>query len=68
MKIETLKLYVRYIIIAFVLYLTWKITSIEYINALKEGREGVLQVTTGSVFGALTLILNWHFTQSIDKE
>jgi len=68
MNLTIIKLFARYIIIAFVLYLTWKITSLEYINALQEGREGVLQVATGSAFGALTLILNWHFSQSIDKD
>jgi len=63
---KTIKLIARYIIITYILYLTYMVTSVEYINALGEGKAGILQVSTGAVFGALTLILNFHFREGID--
>lgn len=66
MEEKNIKLVARYIIIAFVLYLCYMVTSLEYILAIEESKSGVLQVTTGSIFAALTLILNYHFNTKVD--
>jgi hypothetical protein len=64
---ESIKLVVRYIIIGFIMYLAYMVTSIEYINALGENKVGVLQVATGSVFGSLSMILGFHFNSKVEK-
>lgn len=63
---ETMKLTARYAIIVYVLYLTYMVTSIEYINEF-DNKTSVLQVITGSVFAALTLIIKFHFDTKVDK-
>ena len=76
-KKEMIKLIARYIIICYLLYLTWIVISPEYVKSLKEaspvstGPVGVLQVIISAVFGALTLVLKFHFetkpNNTIDK-
>ncbi|WP_324171971.1 hypothetical protein [Sulfurimonas sp.] len=64
---EIIKVGVRYIIIGFIMYLAYMVTSIEYINALGENKAGVLQVATGAVFGSLSMILGFHFNSKVEK-
>jgi hypothetical protein len=64
---ESIKIGVRYIIIGFIMYLAYTVTSIEYINALGENKAGVLQVATGAVFGSLSMILGFHFNSKVEK-
>ena len=61
-----LKITARYIIIAFVLYLSYKVTSLHYINSYRN--EGyALNTIVVSVLGALTLIIKHHFTTKVDN-
>ncbi|WBC28525.1 hypothetical protein TPMD03_51 [Thiohalocapsa phage LS06-2018-MD03] len=55
------KLIIRNIILAFLLFLTYKVTSVEYLLMLKEMEQFVAGSIVGSVFGALTLVLKFHF-------
>ena len=64
---KNVKLVIRYLILSFVMYLAYTVTSIEYINALDDGKDGVLQVVIGAVFGALTMILNFHFSTKVEE-
>lgn len=66
--IKNLKLAIRYIILGFILYLAAMVTSIEYINSFEDSKDGVLQVIIGAIFGALTMILNFHFNSKVDKD
>lgn len=49
------------------MYLAYMVTSIDYINALDDDKASVLQVTTGSVFGALAMVLKFHFDTKVEK-
>lgn len=63
---KDIKLFVRYGIIAFVVYLAWVVVSPTYIATFTDSTVNVLQVIVGSVFAALTIILRYHFKESID--
>lgn len=62
-----MKLLIRYIMIVFVMFLAYTVTSAEYLNIIKSSVEPMtLNVIVGAVFGALTLILKSHFESKID--
>lgn len=63
---EKVKLTARYVVVAFICYLAYMVTSIEYINTF-DNKEMVLNVIVGSVFGALTLVLKFHFDTKVEK-
>jgi len=68
MKKQDIKLTVRYIVLGFIMYLAYRVTSAEYIISLKDVNSTTLQVVVGAIFGALTMITGKHFSESIDKD
>ena len=64
MKTQYLKIIARYIIIAFVLYLAYNVTSLEYINGYTN-KDFVLNTVVTAVFAALTLIIKYHFETKV---
>jgi len=66
MNKEAIKITARYIIIAFVCYLAYMVTEISYVNSFSN-KDTVLSVIVGAVFGALTLVLKFHFETKVDK-
>jgi len=65
---EWIKLFFRYILIIYLLYLATKIIDIEFINALGDSKASILQVIVAAVFGALTLVLKFHFETKVDSK
>ena len=63
---ETVKLVARYIIIVFVLYLCYKVSSLSYVNAV-DNKNFSLNTIVTAVFGALTLIIKFHFDTKVGK-
>ncbi len=61
------KLAIRYILIIFVMFLCYKVTSAEYILKLKDIDSTLLSVVTGAVFGGLTLIVKYHFETKVSE-
>jgi len=55
------KLLSRGVLILFMCYLAYTVTSVEFINSINEGKESLLKITTGSVFAALAMIIKYHF-------
>ena len=64
MKAQYLKIVARYIIIAFVLFLAYNVTSLEYINGYAN-KDFVLNTVVTAVFAALTLIIKYHFETKV---
>lgn len=64
---KNIKMGIRYVVIAFIMYLAYKVTSIGYITALGPDSAGVLQVATGAVFGSLSMVLGFHFNSKVEK-
>lgn len=62
---EKIKLIARYVIVAFICYLAYTVTSLEYIEAVKN--EMNLNVIVGAIFSALTLVLKFHFDTKVEK-
>lgn len=54
----------RYVIIAFVLFLAYEVTSLEYINSYTN-KDFVLNTIVTAVFAALTLIIKYHFETKV---
>lgn len=67
MNKELLKITARYIIIMFVMYLAYKVTSLEYVNGFKS-KDFALNTIIASVFAALTLIIKYHFQTKVDDD
>jgi hypothetical protein len=63
---EKVKLTARYVIIAFIGYMAYQVTSADFINSLTTNCD-VASVAIGAVFGALTLVLKFHFDTKVDK-
>lgn len=61
------KLAIRYMLIFFVMFLCYKVTSAEYILKLKDIDSTLLSVVTGAVFGGLTLIVKYHFETKVSE-
>lgn len=59
------KIIARYIIIVFVLYLAYEVTSLDYINGYTN-KDFVLNTVVTAVFAALTLIIKYHFETKVD--
>jgi len=65
---KNIKLGTRYVLIVFVMFLCYKVTSADYILKLKDIDSTLLSVVTGAVFGALTLIVKNHFETKVDND
>ena len=66
--LPTVKLVVRYSIIMFYMYLCWMVLQPYWLNTVKDLEGPVLSVLVGAPYGALTIILNAHFSDSIDEK
>ena len=64
--ITELKLLSRYVVLGFIMYLAYMVTSIDYVNAF-EGKDTTLQIVVGAIFGAMTLVLNAHFANKVER-
>ena len=65
--IKLIKLLTRYMIIVFVCYLAYTITSTEYLLKISKLPEWTLNSVIGAVFGALTLIIKFHFDKKVEE-
>ena len=63
---KPIKLTVRYIIIAFIMYLAYRVTSPDYLSLIDSTDESTKNIVIGAVFSALTLVINGHMIRSID--
>lgn len=63
---KNIKLATRYLLIIFVMFLCYKVTSADYILELKDIDSTLLSVVTGAVFGGLTLIVKYHFETKVE--
>ena len=66
--LPTVKLVVRYTIIMFYMYLCWMVLQPYWLDTVKNLEGPVLSVLVGAPYGALTIILNAHFSDSIDEK
>ena len=66
--LPTIKLVIRYIIIMFYMYLCWMVLQPYWLNTVKDLEGPVLSVLVGAPYGALTIILNAHFSDSINEK
>ena len=55
-----IKLIARYLIIAFVCYLAYRVSAIDYINHISADKADLLKITTGSIFASLAIIIKYH--------
>jgi len=62
---KNIKLALRYVIIAFVMFIVYKVIQPSYIKEVAD--QQLLQVVVVAVFGALTLILKFMFEQGVDE-
>ena len=60
-----IKLTARYVVLSFIMYLAYIVTSAEYIVKMKGVDPMTLNVVVGAVFGALTLVIKSHFETKI---
>ena len=67
MKIEHVKLGVRYVIVSVLLYGGWYVISPEYIDTFEENQAGVIQVSIGAVAASLSVVLTAIFATEIRK-
>jgi len=65
---ENIKLFARYVVLAFFMFLAYKITDSGYANNIKEIGEVATSAIYGSVFGAITLVIRAHFAENISKD
>lgn len=65
-KTKYIKLAARYLVLVFVLYLAYRVTSPEWLNAVKIASTN-LNVVIGAIFGALTLVINGHFVTKVEE-
>ena len=63
-----IKLIARYVVLGFIMYLAYTVSSAEFITQVKDVDPMTLNVIVGAVFAALTLSIKSHFTESIDKD
>ena len=59
-----LKLIARYIVIGFIMYLAYRVTSVEWLNTVRIDTTN-LNIIIGAIFGGLTLVLQGHFITKI---
>ena len=62
---KNIKLGARYVVLAFIMYLAYTVTSVTYIVAMKDVDPMNLNVVVGAIFGALTLVLKSHFETKV---
>ena len=62
---DNVKLGARYVVLVFFMYLAWYTTSPDYLKEIKDMPQFVLMTINGSIFGALTLVINSHFKTKI---
>ena len=63
---KPIKLTVRYLIIAFIMYLAYRVTSPEYLADVQEINSTTMNIVVGAIFGALTLVINSHMAKKVD--
>ena len=63
-----IKLGARYVVLAFIMYLAYVVTSAEYLLQVKDIDPMILNVAIGAIFGALTLVLKSHFETTPSKD
>ena len=63
-----LKLFTRLVIIGYVIYITYMVLDPVYIKTVDDINKSLMQVIIVTVFSALTLILNWHFSKKISGD
>jgi len=67
-SLPSVKLAIRYIIIMFYMYLCWMVLQPYWLDTVKDLEGPVLSVLVGAPYGALTIILNSHFSTTIHKK
>jgi hypothetical protein len=55
------KLFTRIVIISFVMGLAYMVTTPSYLAEVQNLKEWTVNLIVGAVFGALTLIIKFHF-------
>ena len=63
-----LKLFARYVVLVFFMYLAWTIVSPEWIKNVKGVDPMTMNVIVTAVFGALTLVLKEHMSTKINDD
>ena len=63
-----LKLFARYVVLIFFMYLAWTIVSPDWIKNVKGVDPMTMNVIVTAVFGALTLVLKSHFETKISDD
>ena len=68
MKRHDIKVFIRYLIIAFFMYLSWDITRPEYLVAVKDLGDVASSAIYASVFGVLGWVVKSNWGTSPMKE
>lgn len=72
MNNPNVKLFARYVVLGYFMYLAWELVQPGYANQIKDIGEIATSAIYGSVFGALTFIIKSHFETKVadgsDKE
>lgn len=63
---QDIKLIARYVILAYLMYLCWYVLQPDMIQMLKDLPDIAAGVIIGSPYGALTLVLKYHFGTKIE--
>lgn len=59
-----IKVAVRYLVLAFILHLSYIVVQAEYLERVKALDPMIVTAVIASVFGALTFVLKYHFETS----
>ena len=62
------KLMVRYIMLAYFMWLSYRVTTVEWLDYASVYGEGIVQIIIGFVLASTTLIINKHFETKIRKD
>lgn len=65
---QDIKLTIRYIVLVFIMYLAYMISSPEWLLEVKELDASTISVIFGSVFGAFGWVLKSHFETTPSKD
>lgn len=63
-----IKLGARYVVLGFIMYLAYVVTSADYLNSTHTIDPMTLNVIVGSIFGALTLVIKAHFETKVSED
>jgi len=63
---KDIKIASRYLILFYMMYLITYVTSIEWLESVKDIKDTPMSVILGSVYGALIIVLGAHFEYKVD--